>query len=136
VRTDWRDDILRRVHQRVDPDPPIRRRRRPNRSEAAYASVFGRELYRSTLFLTVEFTGMLDAAAKARDVNRSTYYRRALAVMLAYDLSLPIREVLWWSPAQGRYGRVQTRRGQRDDGDGIEGWCPHPGCDGAHLRAE
>lgn len=106
---------------------------RPSRGGATYESEFNGTLNRLHLHLDIVFIRLLDRAARKRDVNRSSYIRRALAVMIAHDLRLPIREVLYHSPAIGRYGQVQTNRGKRDRAQDIEDWCPHPGCDGKHL---
>lgn len=86
------------------------------------------------------FTAYLDAAALTREVTRSGYLRRAVAVAVAHDLGIDVRTILLhsvdpvvtWSSA-----RVHKPEGgfapQRDHGVGIESWCPHPGCDGSHL---
>jgi len=86
------------------------------------------------------FNRHLDAAALTRGVTRSSYVRRALSVAMAHDLGLPVGRFLrhtispdarWDSERQrGQDGRYISRR---DDGTGIQDWCPHPGCDGSHL---
>jgi hypothetical protein len=99
-------------------------------------TVFGRTLRPLQLTATLEFVAFVDRAAQRRDVNRSTYVRRTLAVAVARDLGVPVRVVLWESPKPGGFRNEKIRvrdGGERDEGQGIEDWCPHPGCDGAHL---
>jgi hypothetical protein len=86
------------------------------------------------------FNRYLDAAALTRRTTRSSYVRRALSVAMAHDLMLPVGTFLRhtispdarWDSARKRGidGRFISRR---DDGTGIQQWCPHPGCDGSHL---
>ena len=86
------------------------------------------------------FNRYLDAAALTRRTTRSSYVRRALSVAMAHDLMLPVGTFLRhtispdarWDSARKRGidGRFISRR---DDGAGIQQWCPHPGCDGSHL---
>lgn len=117
----------------------IAERKRPSRttekgrSGAPYPSEFSGTLNRLHLHLDLVFIRLLDKACRVRDVNRSSYMRRAIALQIAHDLKMPVLDVLRHSPAQGQYGRHQTERGRRDRGQGIEDWCPHPGCDGKHL---
>jgi hypothetical protein len=106
---------------------------RPSRGGATYESEFNGTLNRLHLHLDLVFIRLLDRAAKVKDVNRSSYIRRSIAVMIAHDLGLTIQEVLIHSPAIGRYGQHQTNRGRRDRSQDIEHWCPHPGCDGKHF---
>jgi hypothetical protein len=103
------------------------------RRGARYKSVFP-GLTRTHLFMPVSFFALIEQACQQRDVNRSTYMRRAIALTLAHDLNLPIHDVLSNSPAPGPYRSKQFNRGQSDDGADIESWCPHPGCQGEHLR--
>jgi len=130
----WQENMLARVHAVQDPPPAIRVRRRERRDGAGYASAFGRTLFRVHLHTSVEMVGLIDRAARVRGVNRSTLIRRAVALVVADALAMDIRDVLYHSPGHGAYGAHQTDRGSRDDGAGIETWCPHPGCDGSHLR--
>lgn len=91
------------------------------------------------------FIRHLDAAALVKGVNRSTYIRRALAVAMAYDLDMDVRDLLQHTihPDASRFRdpKRPRQRGKsafaptRDDGVGIEKWCPHPGCDGTHICA-
>jgi hypothetical protein len=83
---------------------------------------------------SVEFIRLLVKAAQLRDVNKSSYSRRAIALLIAHDLGMPIHEVLYETPCIGRWGKIQNSPGERDLGEDIENWCPHPGCDGEHLR--
>ena len=119
--------------QRVLDQIAAQREPKGNRGGAVYASVFP-TLLRTHLFLSPQMTAWLDTAARATHLNRSTFVRRAVAVQIAHTLSLPMSQVLAASPAQGEYARVQTHRGGSDTGAGIEHFCPHPGCSGAHLR--
>lgn len=88
-----------------------------------------------------QFIRYLDAAALTRSVTRSTYIRRHLVVAMAHDLSLDPRVIAHASisPDAMFNGEHPRQNGRdylptRDDGAGIEDWCPHPGCDGSHLR--
>lgn len=89
------------------------------------------------------FLRHLDAAALVKGVNRSTYIRRALVVAMAHDLQMDPRLIAFHTihPDASRYRDPQRAKGEdrqkfigvRDDAVGIEKWCPHPGCDGAHV---
>ena len=100
-------------------------------------TVFGRELRPLQLTAALKYVQIIDAASAALGVNRSTFVRRAAAVAAADVLSVNVRDILWHCPAPDGF-RAQRMRvdqgGARDSGDGIEKWCAHPGCDGAHLR--
>lgn len=90
------------------------------------------------------FLRHLDAAALVKGVNRSTYIRRALVVAMAHDLAMDPRLIafhtiapdasMWKDPNRPKDSRGGKFIVSRDDGSGIETWCPHPGCDGSHLR--
>lgn len=110
------------------------REAKPPGKDAVYDGAFSGHLAPIRVHGAPEFVVMMDAAAKRRGVNRSSWIRRTLAVGIAHDLGINIRSVLHWSPAIGPYGKqIQWQRGGRDDGTGIEQWCPHPGCTGDHL---
>jgi len=100
--------------------------------------VFGRDLKPLQFACTVQFLHYVMEAAKVMGMNRSTYVRRVLAVHAAHVLNVPVRTILWESPEAKRWGYTtiapQLRRKERDDGAGIEMWCPHPGCTGEHLK--
>lgn len=117
------------IAERKRPTPTTRK----GRSGATFESEFTGTLNRTHLHMDMAFVHLIDLAAKKRDVNRSSYMRRAIALLLAHDLGLPIKDVLWRSPAIGRYGKHQTNKGKRDRAEDIRGWCPHPGCTGKHL---
>lgn len=85
---------------------------------------------------TIEFVQLCDKAAQKMDVNRSTFYRRAVAVVAAAILDIDPRVLLWETPAPGPYGVFRVGTNTRDLGVGIEEWCPHPGCNGEHLRPD
>jgi hypothetical protein len=89
---------------------------------------------------TRQFMVYVVAAAEAMGVNRSTYVRRVIAVHAAHVLGIDVRTILFESPKARAFGAGPMRRdltmGARDDGDGIEGWCPHPGCEGDHLSRD
>jgi hypothetical protein len=97
-------------------------------------SVFDKPLVPTNTSYTPEFMRLLSLAAERRDVNRSTYIRRAVALVMSADLDLPIGDILYHSPAPGRWQALQRNPGGRDEAVGIDQWCPHPGCDGSHLR--
>lgn len=111
----------------------LRERRRVN---GRTNTVFGRELRPLQLTAALKFVQIIDAAAQARGVNRSTFIRRSAALVAAHTLGIDVRDILWHSPAPDGY-RAQRLRvdtgGARDTGEGIEQWCPHPGCEGDHL---
>lgn len=85
---------------------------------------------------TLEFVAFTRRAAKAMGVNHSSFVRRALAVAAAAVLGEDVRDILYHSPSVKPWeptGEFSAGAGQRDDGTGIEQWCPHPHCDGHHL---
>lgn len=121
---DWRDRVL------ADYRAKRQRRDRGN-------TVFARALNPIQMTGTRVFVSFVDRAARKRNVNRSTYMRRAIALMTAADLGIDVRIILNESPRPGPWGvnAMRTRDGgARDEGLGIEDWCGHPGCDGEHLR--
>ena len=68
-------------------------------------------------------------------VNRSTFIRRSVAVVIAKVLDVPLASVLAESPRAMRTGASNPRtNGGHDTGEDIEKWCAHPGCTGKHLR--
>lgn len=86
------------------------------------------------------FNRHLDAAALTRGVTRSSYVRRALSVAMAHDLGLSVGTFLRHTISPNARWDSERKRGidgrfisRRDDGAGIQQWCPHPGCDGSHL---
>jgi hypothetical protein len=88
---------------------------------------------------------LIDCAALARGVSRSVYMRRMIALGLANDLNLDVREVLhltahWRNALHDKTDAPRDDRGvllaTSDDGFGITDWCPHPGCNGAHLLTQ
>lgn len=96
-------------------------------------TAFGKAHRPLQLQTTVEFVSLCDEAARRMNVNRSTFYRRAIAVVASRILDIDPRVLLWETPAPGPYGVNVMRTSARDEGAGIEAWCPHPGCDGEHL---
>lgn len=114
---DWRENVIEAV-----------------RANAIYKTEFTRDLIPFHMRCSHEFVGLLDSAARVLDYNRSTFARRAIAVQVAKVLGVPVSQVLHHSPAPGPFGTaIQSIRGGRDLGLGIEDFCPHPGCDGKHL---
>lgn len=83
----------------------------------------------------IDFVRAIDAAAHKRSLSRTGYVRRALAVMVAADLSMEVRDLLRILPNPLTRGAAPRTPRTADDGEGIEDWCPHPGCDGRHLIA-
>ena len=124
---DWKDNVARLYDESRHTAT-----RRPGKT------VFGRELRPLQLTATRLFVRYVDKAAAKRGVNRSTYIRRICAIAAAADLGIPVRVILHESPRPDGFKAERLRTGAlagaRDDGTGIEDWCPHPGCDGAHLR--
>lgn len=85
--------------------------------------------------VALPFVRYLDAAAKAENVTRATFIRRACAVQMQRVLGGSISDYLNLCPSSKPYG---TKGGvftaeEFDMGDGIGHWCPHPGCDGTHI---
>lgn len=89
-----------------------------------------------------QFYALVDAAATIRGVSRSVYLRRTSAVTLAHDLGIDVTDALrftahWRNAHQDKTAAPRDDRGlllaTTDDAYGIADWCPHPGCDGAHL---
>lgn len=121
----WQDNVLDAMAQR--------HQRRGSRGPQPHPEAFRLALMPLHFHADHAFVALIDSAAAQRDINRSSYVRRAIAAMVAHDLDLPIRDVLHHCPAPGPYRRMQYQRGQRDDGTGITLWCSHPHCDGSHL---
>ena len=120
----WRNNVKEALRERR------KKNGRPN-------TVFGRELRPLQLTATLKFVRYVDEAAAALGVNRSTFVRRAAAVVAAKVIDVDVATILHESPAPSGFGeqRMRTdRAGMRDTGDGIEAWCAHPGCDGSHFR--
>lgn len=120
----WQEDIVAKVAAK------------PRRHESK-TTPFGPALKPLQFAATVPFMVFINAAAKVMGVNRSTYVRRVLSVHASQVLGVPVRTILYETPkplddAVQRLPKDQ-RRGLRDLGEGIEQWCPHPGCDGDHL---
>lgn len=84
--------------------------------------------------VSLPFLSMLDNAARTMGVNRSTFIRRACAVQMAAVLHKPVRSILAYSPSAKPWGFDKFPGKDVDLGMDIEHWCPHPGCDGSHLR--
>lgn len=84
-----------------------------------------------------EWLDLLNRAAVEHGLSTSTYVRRILSVWIAKDLDMPVRSVLDHCPpvtvSQYIKGYGFRTGGGRDDGKGIEKWCPHPGCTGSHI---
>lgn len=84
--------------------------------------------------VSLDFLKILDEAAKRRNVNRATFIRRACAVQMASVLDRDLLLILRLGPSAKPWGNTGARNlDTSDDGDGIENWCTHPGCDGRHL---
>jgi hypothetical protein len=111
-----------------------RRHKKTERGPAVHPGAFRHKMNPLAFNTSNEYMVLLDSAARLRDINRASYVRRALSLLVAHDLGMPIHQVLWETPCIGRWGKVQNRPGERDAGEGIENWCPHPDCDGDHLR--
>lgn len=120
----WQDKVVDKVA------------RKPRHHESMNTP-FGPALKPLQFAATVKFMRFINDSAQVVGVNRSTYVRRVLAVHASSVLKVPVRMILWESPKPRRWGEhyqpSAQAAGQRDDGEGIESWCPHPGCDGTHL---
>jgi hypothetical protein len=99
---------------------------------------FGKDLKPLQFACTVQFVVYVNHAAKAMGVNRSAYVRRALAVVTAGVLEMSVHDLLRETPIALPWGagplppRLQAK-GMHDTGEGIDAYCPHPGCTGGHL---
>ena len=84
--------------------------------------------------MTDEFMRAIRASAKVRGITVTGWVRRVLAVAIAADVAVPPRTLLAQVPRALPYA---THGGYRLQGTDVEAdlssWCPHPGCDGAHL---
>jgi hypothetical protein len=123
--TDWRTAITQALEKRHE--------KTARKGPAVHPGAFRRSLHPMNFNTSFEFLGLLHKAAEQRDVNTSTYVRRAVALLIAHDLDMPIHQVVWETPCPGRWGRIQNSPGERDLGEDIHNWCPHPDCDGEHL---
>jgi hypothetical protein len=85
--------------------------------------------------VALPFLRLMDEAARRRGVNRSTFIRRSVAVQIAAALDRDLLLLLRLCPSAKPWGgqfELYTAE-QVDEGERIEAWCPHPGCDGSHL---
>ena len=86
---------------------------------------------------TLAYMTYVNAAAEKMVLNRSAFVRRAIAVQAAHVLGIDVHDVLFESPKPrpvvGWPLWAEQAAGAHDDGEGIEAFCPHPGCDGSHL---
>lgn len=117
----WREDIVRRV---MDKRQKSLRGRSPTRILRTNADP--------------EWVDLAHRAAAMHGISLSSYVRRIVSVQMAVDLEANVYDILGMCPpvAIAKYLGYPNRnvvRGQRDDGEGIEKWCPHPECDGEHL---
>lgn len=126
----WREDLIasimerrRKAQPKANPDSP---------AIGAMLRVVGRP----------EWVDLMHKAAAVQGYSLSTYARRVLSISAALDLDMDVHDLLALCPeptapkyAVGNQGRrTLYRAGSVDTGEGIEKWCPHPGCDGEHLR--
>ena len=121
---DWQQRVLERMRK---PEGT----RGPKRS----SRVKLHDQYRTTVNLTSVMGGLLLRVCRQRDINRTGYVRRVLAVHIAAELDMPITAVLRGTPTPVRLNerRFWVDSFPQDDLTGIETYCPHPGCDGRHL---
>lgn len=84
--------------------------------------------------VSLPFLRLMDEAARRMNVNRSTFIRRSVAVMIARVLDRDVHGILRYCPDPKPWGFNQFPGSAMDDGTGITMWCTHPGCDGSHLR--
>lgn len=87
------------------------------------------------LRLTTPFVKAVHGAAQRRDMAVTNWVRRVMAVALAaegFDPHALLDEV----PAPVKFGTHGGYRANGSDGEAdLRTWCPHPGCDGAHLSS-
>lgn len=83
---------------------------------------------------STEFGRLISRAAKSRGVTRASYIRRVIGVALAADLQMPIVEVVGLGPRLTEPGKHSSMKVDLDTGEGVELWCPHPGCRGQHFE--
>lgn len=83
------------------------------------------------------FMKAVDAAARRLGYDRSSYIRRVLALHVAHTLGYSLPALLHCCPEAKppkTPGVMFKTAPTPDDGTGIDMMCPHPGCDGEHLR--
>lgn len=109
------------------------------RDRESMRTPFGPDMKPLQFACTIAFMVYVNRAAAKVGVNRSTFVRRAIAIQTAHVLDLPVQVILYESPQPRAWGGhpipAEQAKGMRDLGEGIERWCPHPGCDGGHLRS-
>lgn len=115
----WQESILTRLDQT-----------KGNRSTTPW----GRDLRPLQMSASRDFIRYIDEAAKKAGVNRFTFIRRATAVAVAHLTGDSVLRLLTYSPRALPFGHQGKRTPGHDTGEGIELFCPHPGCDGQHLR--
>lgn len=121
----WAENVLGKMHHKRHEKKKTGRKPRPNS--------FARDNHRIHVIVGRSFDLQLRQAAKKRGVSMSAYARRAIAQLIARDLELSVKEVLSRAPAPRPMNSAAFYGGEVDNGEGIEDWCPHPGCDGSHL---
>lgn len=118
---DWQTELLRRVAERPRDRSRVSRR------------------YGAVLNLGAALWAALDAACEQVDLNRSAYVRNALAVQIAHHRNLKAADLMATTPMSTGWERYAWRASgvdnwPKDDGGHLHLFCPHPGCDGAHLK--
>lgn len=108
---DWRDNVMKR-----------------------YKRVGNPNLGPLQVKVSLPFLELMDAAAQRMNVNRATFQRRAIAIQIAHVLGRDVHGILRYCPSSKPWGFNGWPGTEMDDGQGIEHWCPHPGCNGQHLR--
>lgn len=78
----------------------------------------------------------LHDVAAGRGLSMASYWRRLLAMALAKETGQPLAAWLDRIPAptgpDNSHIAALRNIHTHDDGTGMEGMCPHPGCDVAH----
>lgn len=122
--TDWRENVIAKVGERVAKDRASGPR--------------GLPWMGMHLRLHPELHAHVRAAAHAHDLSVQTYLRRLLALAVAKELGVTARHLLPLLPQPtawggGRENLTDRDTSRRDDGSGWEGLCTHPGCFQSHT---
>lgn len=130
MSTDWKQIAVANVAKNHTPRSTTNKGKRGSH----FVSSFPGRGVRMHIEVHVALLQWIEQACQRLNVNRSTFIRRSIAVQVASVLGIPIAEVIHNLQSPSIYhGPVQKDRGGRDDGEGIEAFCPHPGCSGQHL---
>lgn len=129
----WRKDVMAKIA--ANRESILEKRGIKNPSEALTTT-----RTQITFVCKREWLDIIHEAALSRGIATSSYARRLLSIAAAKDLGINLRDLLALTPeltpTQWSPGGGLRKSGTRDNGEGIEDWCPHPGCDGSHFTVQ